>query len=212
NNAASGGINTTTVTLSVDGNSGPFEVTAPNGGGTVNSGTTQTVTWNVNGTSSSPVNAANVSVTMSTDGGQTFPIVLSASTPNDGTFDFTVPAVSTTQARIKVAAVNNVFFDISNGNFTVVNVPAANGTLTGRIVDALGNPIRGVGVSLSGGSFRRSAVTNSFGYFQFSQVPTGQNYTVTPISRRGITFSPTSISIDFDGEGAPLAFTGTNPN
>jgi hypothetical protein len=212
NNPNGGGINTATVTLNIDGNSGPFEITAPNGGGSMNSGTTQTVTWNVNGTNASPVNAANVAIMMSTDGGQTFPIVLSSSTPNDGSFDFTVPAVSTDQARIVVAAVGNVFFDISNGSFSVVNVPASSGTLTGRIVDSLGNPIRGVGVSLSGSSFRRSTVTNTFGYFQFSLVPTGQNYTVTPISRRGITFSPSSISVDFDGQGAPLAFTGTDSN
>ncbi len=212
NNADGGGINTVTVSLHVDGNSGPFEITAPNGGGTMNSGTTQTVTWNVNGTSSSPVNAANVAITMSMDGGQTFPIVLAASTPNDGSYDFTVPAVSTGQARIKVAAVDNVFFDISNGNFSVVNVPVANGTLSGRIVDSLGNPIRGVGIGLSGGLFRRSTVTNSFGYFQFSLIPTGATYTITPISRRGMTFSPSSISVDFDGEGTPLTFTGTNPN
>jgi hypothetical protein len=149
---------------------------------------------------------------MSTDGGQTFPIVLSSSTPNDGSFDFTVPAVSTDQARIVVAAVGNVFFDISNGNFTVVNVPSSSGTLTGRIVDQFGNGLGGVGVGLGNGAFRRSTVTNSFGYFQFTLVPTGQNYTVTPISRRGITFSPSSISVDFDGQGASLAFTGTDPN
>jgi hypothetical protein len=45
--------------------------------------------------------------------------VLAASTPNNGSKLVTLPAVSTTAARIKVEAVGNVFFDVSNANFTI---------------------------------------------------------------------------------------------
>jgi len=215
NRADGGGINTVTVTASVDGNSGPFAVTAPNLATTFNSGSSETVMWSVNGTSSAPVNAANVKITLSTDGGVTFPIVLTESTANDGSYDFTVPSVSTTTARIKVQAVGNIFFDINDANFTIVNTPASNGTLGGRIVDTSGVGIGNVMVSLSsaGSTGSRSGTrTNTFGYFQFSNVPFGETYNITPIAGRGFTFSPTTISHSFVADFAGLMFTGTNSN
>ena len=57
---------------------------------------------------------------MSTDGGLTYPLVMAASTPNDGSQKVTVPLVNSSTARIKVEAVGNVFFDVSNANLTVV--------------------------------------------------------------------------------------------
>ncbi len=215
NRANGGGINTVTVTAIVDGNSGPFEITAPNTATTFNAGSTESILWNVNGTSSAPVSAANVKITLSTDGGQTFPIVLAALTPNDGSFDFTVPAVSTTTGRIKVEAIGNIFFDINGANFTIINAPASNGTLSGRIVDQNGTGIRGVKVSLSSNGVsgeRRGASTNSFGYFQFSNVPFGESYTITPIAGRGITYSPTNLVHLFTADYSDLMFTGTNSN
>ena len=53
------------------------------------------------------------------DGGNTFPTVLAASTPNDGSEAVVIPVGNTTTARIKVECANNIFFDISNTNFTV---------------------------------------------------------------------------------------------
>lgn len=117
--ANGGGINTATATVNVDGASGPFAVTAPNTGVTWTGNGSQTVTWAVANSTAAPVNAANVRILFSADGGQTFPTVVLASTANDGTESITVPNIATTTGRIKVEAVGNIFFDISDANFTV---------------------------------------------------------------------------------------------
>jgi Metallo-peptidase family M12B Reprolysin-like/FG-GAP-like repeat len=119
NRANGGGINTVTSNVTVDAASGPFAVTAPNTNVTYAGNSSQTVTWNVNNTTAAPVSAANVKISYSTDGGLTFPTTLLASTPNDGTQSVTIPSGNTTTARIKVEAVGNIFFDISDTNFTV---------------------------------------------------------------------------------------------
>ena len=109
----------TDMTVTVDVATGPFLITSQNAAISYPSGTSQTVTWSVNGTTGAPINCANVKISWSTDGGVTFPTVLAASTPNDGTENFTVPGTITTTGRIKVEAVGNIFFDINNASITV---------------------------------------------------------------------------------------------
>jgi hypothetical protein len=119
NRAGGGAINTVTVQVNVDGNSGPFNVTAPNTAVNWTGNTQQTVTWNVANTNAAPVNAATVRILLSTDGGLTFPTIVSNGTPNDGSETINVPNIATTQARIRIEAANNIFFDISDVNFTI---------------------------------------------------------------------------------------------
>lgn len=119
NRASGGGVNEDSVVLTVSGTSGPFLVTAPNTAVTWTGGTTPTVTWSVNNTNVAPVSCANVKISLSTDGGLTFPVTLLASTPNDGSEPVTVPGMSSATARIKVEAVGNIFFDMSDTNFTI---------------------------------------------------------------------------------------------
>jgi hypothetical protein len=111
--------------VTVTNTSGPFAVTAPNTAVTWGVGTAQSVTWSVNNTTAAPVSCANVKISLSTDGGNTFPIVLLSSTANDGTESITVPNNPSTQCRVKVEAVGNIFFDISNANFTISGTPPA---------------------------------------------------------------------------------------
>ncbi len=105
--------------VTVSSASGPFSVTAPNTAVSYVGGSTQTITWAVASTTAAPVSCANVKISLSTDGGQTFPTVLTASTANDGTEALVIPNTPTTTARIKVEAVGNIFFDICNTNFTI---------------------------------------------------------------------------------------------
>jgi hypothetical protein len=127
-----GGVNsngTDETTLLLATNAGPFLVTAPNAAVTWKGGSTQTITWDPANTDIAPVSAANVKISLSTDGGLTYPHVLAASTPNDGSEPVTLPDVTTTQARIKVEAVGNVFFDVSNANFAIQAAPSVSNSL-----------------------------------------------------------------------------------
>jgi hypothetical protein len=123
NQAGGGGFThpDTTVSINVINGGAPFAVTAPNTAISWAGGSTQTVSWNVSGTTASPINTANVKISLSTDGGNTFPTAITASTPNDGTESVTIPNIATTQARIKIEAVGNIFFDMSNANFTITS-------------------------------------------------------------------------------------------
>ncbi len=128
----------TNTVITVNGTAGPFAVTAPNTAVTWAGGSTQTITWSVNSTNLTPISCANVKISLSTDGGQTFPTVLTASTPNDGTEALVIPTTPSTTARIKVEAVGNIFFDISNTNFTIGGTVAC-GDPTGLTSSAIGN-------------------------------------------------------------------------
>ena len=114
----------TDVVVTVTNTSGPFQVTAPNTNITWNAGGPATVTWNVASTNAGSVNCQSVNILLSTDGGNTFPTVLAASTANDGSEVITVPSTPGTTNRIKVEAVGNIFFDISNTNFTIGSAPS----------------------------------------------------------------------------------------
>jgi len=119
NHSGAGGSAYDSMVLTVENGAGPFLVTYPDSNVTWTGGTTETVTWDVAGTNSSPVNTANVKISLSTDSGLTFPIELAASTPNDGSQNITVPLVTTATARVKIEAIGNIFFDISNADFTI---------------------------------------------------------------------------------------------
>lgn len=127
--------------ITVDGNSGPFAVTAPNTAVNWSNGTTQTVTWSVNNTNLSPINCSKVNILLSTDGGITFPITLVSGTDNDGSESINLNVSGTlplNKCRIKIEAVGNIFFDIGNADFTISNPPAC-GTPTALSTTGLGN-------------------------------------------------------------------------
>jgi hypothetical protein len=114
-----GGVNSAATTLTLAPTAGPFLVTAPNTAVTLDGADPTTVTWSVAGTNVAPVNAAQVRILLSTDGGLTWPTVLNSGTANDGSEAVTMPNVATTQARVRVEAVGNVFFDVSNTSFSI---------------------------------------------------------------------------------------------
>ncbi len=126
----------TDMTVAVTNTSGPFAVTAPNTTVTWDAGSTATVTWSVNGTNAGSVNCASVNILLSTDGGNTFTEVLAAATANDGSEVITVPSSLSATCRVKVEAAGNIFFDISNTNFTI-GAPPVCGAATGLAAFAI---------------------------------------------------------------------------
>lgn len=150
NRAGGGGTNEASTAVTVVAAAGPFAVTAPNTAVSWAAGSTQTVGWNVAGTTANGINAANVRITLSLDGGRTWPTQLVASTPNTGSASVLIPAntPASTQARIRVQAVGNVFFDVSDVNFSITgaNTPPSI-TVTGALSTRQGSPTASANVA-----------------------------------------------------------------
>ncbi|MFV8368655.1 reprolysin-like metallopeptidase [Flavobacterium sp. LB2R40] len=111
--------NTDEMVVNVSGTVGPFAVTSQN---TENlswlSGTTQTVTWSVNN-SSTLIGSANVNIKLSTDGGLNFTTVLASNTPNDGSQIITVPNVTAKDCRILIEPTANIYYALNSKSFAI---------------------------------------------------------------------------------------------
>ena len=142
NRSGGGGVSSAGTQINVRSDAGPFTVTQPASGANWSTGSIRTVTWNVANTNNAPVSCANVRILLSTDGGTTFPITVLSSTANDGSEDVTVPGTPTSSARIKVEAIDNIFFNISAG-LTITGSPTQ--TMTVASI----NPNNGVPISVS---------------------------------------------------------------
>lgn len=187
-NHSGGGNNNTDDKVVTVSTAGPFAVTAPNTAVKWRGGATQTISWSVNSTNRSPVNCTSVKISLSTDGGQTFPIVLLASTPNDGSEPVMVPNVSSATCRVKIEAVGNIFFDICNANFSInSSAPSPScGTVTGLTSS----------ITSTGATVRWSALKGAVSY-DVDYRPNGSATWISAVSRT----TATSISI-----------TGLTPN
>jgi hypothetical protein len=107
NRSGGGGGDDDEMVITVAGD--PFEITSPTAGGGLECKAQSNIAWNVGGGSVAPT----VDVRVSTDGGATFPTVLAAGTANDGALTVNGPATLTNDARLRIDAVENVFFALS---------------------------------------------------------------------------------------------------
>ncbi len=100
-----------------------FTVTSQNTTGLYYIGSSpETITWNVVGTNTAPINTANVDIYMSLDGGNTWAYHI-GTFPNSGSAVVILPNpdTDTHAARIKVKGTNNVFFNLNGADFTVTH-------------------------------------------------------------------------------------------
>ena len=120
-----GAVASDTSTLTVTTSSGPFIVTSQNSFSTWPGLSTQEITWNVAGTTYTPVSCDSVDILFSDDNGTTFPTTILATTPNDGSELVTAPNLSTSSGRIKIVCSDNIFFDINNASIfiTATTIP-----------------------------------------------------------------------------------------
>ena len=101
---------------------GPFLVTSQTADQLVwTPGNTETITWDVAGTTGNGVDTANVNILLSTDQGVTYTTVLASNVPNDGSHDITVPNVEAPFCRIMVEGAGNIFFNVNQKFFAIGN-------------------------------------------------------------------------------------------
>lgn len=98
---------------------GPFRVTNLLQPTQLKQGEYIEITWDVANTDQAPVNCKGVNIRMSTDGGNTYPIIVAQNLPNTGAAWINVPKVNTNTGRFMVEAADNIFFHINGANFTI---------------------------------------------------------------------------------------------
>ncbi|MCX6147053.1 MAG: hypothetical protein NTW25_07345, partial [Candidatus Kapabacteria bacterium] len=138
--------NTQAITVTAGGS---VTVLTPNGGENVCQGASTPITWTSSG-------ITNVKIELSTDGGSTYPTVLSASTPaSSGNFPWPIAANQTANNLNKIRIsdeLNAGIFDVSNANFTVNPITAIS-TQPIATTACVGNPasliVSAVGTGLS---------------------------------------------------------------
>ncbi len=126
NHLGSGGYDYDDLQISSNIAGGPFLATFPNGGEVISEYSTETITWDVANTDMAIFNSPNVDIFLSIDGGVTYPITLAQNIANDGSenvqFPLNILPNGVTQintARVKIKSSTNIFFDISDNNFTI---------------------------------------------------------------------------------------------
>ncbi len=106
------------MSVTIDASRGPLSVTSQNVDGIVwIPGTSETVTWEVNGTNSS-IGGSTVDILYTADNGETWNMIL-ANTSNDGSQTVTVPSITEPNCRIMVKASGNIFFSVNTKNIAI---------------------------------------------------------------------------------------------
>jgi len=91
------------------------------------------------------VNCQEVNILLSLDGGLSYPIILAEGVPNYGDAEIVVPnddSMLGSEARIKIEASENIFFDISNDDFSITGMSITE--ISGGNWELFPNPNQGV--------------------------------------------------------------------
>ncbi|MFN0156706.1 MAG: YCF48-related protein [Bacteroidota bacterium] len=198
----SGGVYKYTITYTVPTNAAAVALVAPNGGEVWNYGTLHNITWNAS-------NLANVKLEYKTGPGAPWQSIVASTPGSSGSYTWTIPNASSTQARVRVSnAAGGNPIDSSNGFFTlgVASISSQPGAIdfdsvgfgesawdTLRIFNAGTAPLVVSNITSTGASFTvsRSSFT----------IPIGGSDTIT------VVFTPQAIQAYAD----TLQFTSNTP-
>ncbi len=119
NSTRGAGIASDIVSFSSSDQAGPFIVSTLFVDPSYNGLSNVTLEWEVANTDSDPVNCQAVDILYSTNGGESFDIVLVKGAPNDGSEVIKLPNLATSEARIMVKAADNIFFNVNDRDFAI---------------------------------------------------------------------------------------------
>jgi hypothetical protein len=201
NKAGGGQTSDDLMLVTVNGTAGPFTVSAPNTAVSWSVGSSQTITWNVASTNVAPVNCLNVNILLSTDGGFTYPVTLVSNTPNDGSQAITVPNNIATTCRVKVEAADNIFYDITNVNFTITNGTTCTATVPTGLAAA--------GITATGATLNWNAVAGATYDVQYR--PTGTTtWIAVSASSNSTTLSGLAAATQYEAQVRSKCSTTTS--
>lgn len=181
NNLNGGESATDYMRVTASNEAGPFVITSPNTTVDWTAASNETVTWDVAGTTGNGVNTAFVDILLSTDGGLHFNTTLAENVPNDGSQIITVPNTPGISNRILVRGHGNIFYDVSNQNFTISVAPST------FLLDVAG--------SQNISACKGTAVNFSFAYTTINGFSDNTTFSVSGLPDNTIaSFSPTSVS------------------
>ncbi len=132
------------------------------------------------------------------DAGQNCVVDLSCATGN--------PPVAVTADQRGISRPQNAIVDIGSVEVAV----AANATVSGQVLSSNLTQVRNAYVTISNMSGVVAAVrTNSFGNFKFTNIPSGQSYTLNVIAKQ-YTFTPQIVNVTGDLTGVTITATSGN--
>ena len=183
-----GGVSFDEVKLTVVDTAQAFALNSPvlNDAWTTNS---NSINWQVADTNAIPINCSAVDVLLSKDDGENFDVSLASGIANNGNSNisidpFCADEINSTQARIKLVCVDNIFFAINNGAFSInKEFTATEIAITGQQTLSL---TQGESIELTSSQFTYACETPDS-----ITIQSGDNYSFT-----GTTLTPNS---DFSG-------------
>jgi subtilisin-like proprotein convertase family protein len=203
NHPGGGAVAIDTVRFRATNTAGPFRVTFPDEFLNWGVGENQIVTWNVANTDNANVNCQKVNIRLSTNGGQTYPITLASEVPNSGRACVQVPNNITGSARIRVEAADNIFFDVSNANFSIGQPAAPGFTVCSELKDLVCLPDNYTStISTSSAQGFNTPIT-----LAASGLPAGAVATFSP--NPVAPGSSSTMTIDFADNQPEASFTAT---
>lgn len=160
--------NTDEMIVNVSSTAGPFAITSQNTADlSWAQGSFQNITWSVNNTANLE-GSSNVNIKLSTDGGLTFPVLLAANTPNDGSESILIPTsvVSSTSCRILIEPTSNIYYALNSKSFAI--------------------------------GYTSTTTCNSYNFASSFSIPTSSTYTSRTITVPTSTETVSNVSVDLN--------------